>query len=142
MPRFWRSMKRDADGLPTVDHAERKGLGVVGPESPRPDVQVDQDGNVALDGKGMSVCRDWKRLHPMLIPIRLKDRQPDALGSNDLHCFRFGDGAFEEGPVSEGLRLANARRGHANIVPDAKMTLESFRMRVEATRSGWQVDET
>ena len=54
MPKIYRSMKED-NGKPVIE-ATNNGLGVrVSPSSTVTDVDLDPDGKVILNGKGMSV---------------------------------------------------------------------------------------
>ena len=61
MPLVFRAMKRDEDGLPTVERSA-SGLGI----RPGTDVDVDARGNAVVNGKGMSVsprgvsCRSFE----------------------------------------------------------------------------------
>ena len=56
MPRIYRSMRIAGDGKPLVD-TTGKGLGVRGtPVNGVVDVDLDHEGKVILNAKGMSVC--------------------------------------------------------------------------------------
>ncbi len=63
MPRVYRLMRKDGDGLPVVEQAAG-GLGVrVGV-----DVDVDTDGLVLANDKGMSVNPHWRAMNVNMIP--------------------------------------------------------------------------
>ena len=99
MPLVFRAMRRDHDGLPTVEQSA-SGLGV------RPGIDVDiVGGNVELNGKGMSVSPAWRSINLLRVPKRLRDQVPGARGSNQTHCFRFGTDPFQPGAFAAGLDL-------------------------------------
>lgn len=145
MPKLYRSMKRTADGIPVVG-SQPKELGVREPPSVNADVDVDDRIHVILNGKGMSVAENWRRLLPHLIPKRLKEQglSADASGSNALACWTMGNGPFAAGAIDETLCLAlkpgNLHSG--NIAPIASIPLREFQDLLAATRPLWVVDET
>jgi hypothetical protein len=59
MPTVYRSMKRAEDGLPIVG-SNSKELGVRVPPNPSPDVDLDSNMQVIMNGKGMSVAEHWR----------------------------------------------------------------------------------
>ena len=62
MPKIYRVMKKDDDDKPVVD-ATGKGLGVRGvPVNNMVDVDLDREGKVILNDKGMSVAAAWRDL--------------------------------------------------------------------------------
>jgi hypothetical protein len=81
MPTIYRAMKRANDGAPFVG-SNSKELGVRVPPNPNGDIDLDENGNVVLNGKGMSVAENWRRLLPHLVPKRLKPILPrlEAIG--------------------------------------------------------------
>ena len=83
----YRAMKRDDDGLPTIEPSA-KGLDV----RPGADIDVDQQGNVIPTGKGMSVSPGWRDLPLWRIPKRLRNKVPGAVAPNSTWCFRTGTG--------------------------------------------------
>lgn len=93
----------EPDGLPTVGNRS-KCLGVREPPDRFADVDVDADGKVVLNRKGLSVADDWRRLPGHLIPEHLDDGLNGARGKN-MRVFVHGVGGFDEGVVAEGLRL-------------------------------------
>ncbi|HZZ18664.1 MAG TPA: hypothetical protein VFE25_04810, partial [Opitutaceae bacterium] len=94
-------MKKAEDDKPVVD-ATGKGLGVRGvPVNGVTDVDLDDQGNVVLNGKGMSVAPALGKLLPHLIPRRLRHKFPKAAGSPSLYCFTMGEGTFSNGPITD-----------------------------------------
>ena len=93
MPTIYRAMKQTDDGLPAIGAGSRE-LGVRTPPNLNADIELDDDGNVILNGNGMSVVENWRNLLPHLVPKRLKPIFSGAAGSNKLACFRFGEGAL------------------------------------------------
>jgi hypothetical protein len=142
MPTIYRAMKRVTDGLPAVG-SNSKELGVRVPPNPNGDIDLDENGNVVLNGKGMSVVENWRTLLPHLVPKRLKPIFPGAFGSNNLSCFRFGQGPFSPGPLNS--RLALVSKGHdqqaGNVVPASAVREVDFQTDLAATRGGWIIDE-
>jgi hypothetical protein len=69
MPRVFRVMKRDADGLPTVSQTS---LGV----RPGKDVDLDAQNNVLVNGKGMSVAPNWREINIHRIPQAVESVTP------------------------------------------------------------------
>jgi hypothetical protein len=64
-------MKREDDGLPKAGSNSRE-LGVRIPPDPFADVDVDGQGQVILNNKGMSVAENWRYFLAHLVPKRLK----------------------------------------------------------------------
>src|SRR5947208_2090627 len=98
MPRVFRVMRKEPDGLPTVSQTSlgvRSGV----------DVDLDAQNNVLANGKGMSVAPNWRDINVNRIPKRLRPIVPGARGSNSTFCFRTGTGAFVRGPFARGLTL-------------------------------------
>jgi hypothetical protein len=141
MPKVYRAMRKEADDKPLVD-ASGKGLGVrIEPVNDVVDVELDAQGNVRLNGKGMSVAPSWRVLPPFLIPKRLRDKCPEARGSSQLFCFSLGEGLFENGPIASGLNLYKDSEIHGNIVPAQRVSAAQFQAALAMTRSSWQIDE-
>lgn len=135
MPLVFRAMKKDDDGLPTIE-ASATGLGVrIGT-----DVNM-QDGQLLANGKGLSVAPDWRLLPIFRIPKRLCDQVSGARGSNQTYCFRFGSGPFERAPFAESLELVPDSPAHGCVAPARSVSLEQFESDLSATRAGWQIDE-
>jgi hypothetical protein len=134
MPLVFRVMKKDADGLPTLSPTS---LGV------RPvDVDVDGANNVQVNGKGMSVSPSWRVININRVPKRLRPKLAGAGGSNNTFCFRTGAGPFEQGPFANGLTLEPDSATHGNIAPDIVVPFATYQRDLEATRQGWQEDES
>jgi hypothetical protein len=141
MPKIYRSMRKADDGKPLVDMSG-KGLGVRGePVNGVVDVDIDQGGNVVLNGKGMSVAPSWRELPIFLISKRLKDKVPGARGAPSLFSFTLGAGAFADGPVAEGLDLKVDAPQHGLVVPQAAVPLDHYQRHLANTRDQWIVDE-
>lgn len=141
MPKIYRSMKMDQNGMPVVE-ASAKGLGV----RPGTDVDVNVDGFVALNGQGMSVAPSWRCLPVHRIPKRLRPKFRDAIGNDELSCFSIGQGGFIEGPLATGLKLMPDSATHGNVVPvplqlGAKVHIEEFQQNLALTQEEWAVDE-
>jgi hypothetical protein len=141
MPKIYRSMKEDADGRPVIEQTN-KGLGVrAAPGSKLLDVDLDQDGKVFLNGKGMSVAPTWRELPPHLVSRRLKERFPDAIGSQLLRCFTMGNGPFQNGPVADRLDLICDKPKHGVVAPRLLDSLDQFQADLASTRDDWMIDE-
>jgi hypothetical protein len=144
MPTVFRSMKAGDDGLPIVGDRSRE-LGVRVPPNPHADIDVDSNTNlVVLNGNGMSVVENWRDLSDHLIPARLSTIVPQAVGSNDLKCFRLGDGPFVAGLLAAGLELVlkPGSSRHGNLTPTTAVTVAQFQALLAATRADWVEDET
>lgn len=143
MPRIYRTMKRADDGLPLVE-ATARGLGVRVPPDTRSDVDVDSAGNVILNGRGMSVAEHWRHIFPGMIPARLDDGHNGARGSDELHCWRMGEGPFVAGPLADKLQLIlkeHARKSGL-VVPSESLPAQAFQDALAATRGEWIEDES
>ena len=133
-------MKRADDGLPLFGQRSRE-LGVRVPPDPNADIDVDSNGEIVMNGKGMSVADHWQSLPPHLIPKRLRDRARGAIGSNATSCYRLGEGPFSASPINDRLILAVDSDRHGLICPSEAMTMESFQSALAGTRLQWEVDE-
>jgi hypothetical protein len=144
MPKIYRSMKKDDDGRPVVD-ASGKGLGVRGiPVNNVVDVDLDGDGKVILNDKGMSVVPTWRDLPYFLLPESLRKKFPDAKkarGNSNLHCFTMGDGSFVEGRVADGLDLKPDSPKHGVVVPRTSVLLDRYQADLANTRDRWTIVE-
>jgi hypothetical protein len=103
MPRVFRVMRKEPDGLPTVSQTS---LGV----RPGVDVDLDAQNNVLVNGNGMSVAPNWRDINVNRIPKRLRPIVPGAGGSNNTFCFRTGSGAFVQGAFATGLTWSRTPR--------------------------------
>jgi hypothetical protein len=143
MPTIFRAMRRAGDGLPSAGSASKE-LGVRVPPNPNADIDLDENGNVILNGKGMSVAENWRGLPPHLVPKRLKPIFPGAAGSDNVACFRLGQGQFSPGPLNARLTLVLKRHDTraGNIVPARSVREHEFQDDLAATRDEWTIDET
>jgi len=135
MPRVFRVMRKDPDGLPTVSQTS---LGV----RPGVDVDLDPQNSVVVNGKGMSVAPTWRDINVNRIPKRLRPILRGAGGSVHTFCFRTGDGDFVPGAFATGLTLEQDSATHGNVVPAEAAPLATYEAHLAATRPAWQVDET
>jgi hypothetical protein len=144
MPTIYRTMKRAADGLPVVGSNSSTELGVRLPPNQRADIDLDPNGHVVQNGRGMSVVANWRHLLAHQIPKRLKTLFPGAVGNNSLACYRMGEGDFADGVVTNDLHLVlKPGRPHAgNVVPDQSVHYSQLQSNLAATRNQWSVDET
>ncbi len=135
MPRVYRVMrKNDGDDYPRIGPTD---LGV------RPvDVDVDPVGNVIVNGKGMSVAPDWRKIFVGRLPKRLRSIVPGARGANSDHCFRTGSGPFTQGSFAIGLTLEPDSTKHGNIAPELSVPLATYEADLAATRAESEVDDT
>ncbi len=135
MPRVFRVMRKEPDGLPTVS---RTSLGV----RPGTDIDLDAQNNVLVNGKGMSVAPNWRDINVNRIPKRLRPIVPGAGGSNNTFCFRTGNGVFVQGAFANGLTLEPDSATHGNVAPAQVVPLATYEADIAATRPDWQEDET
>lgn len=105
------------------------------------DVDLDENGAVVMNKRGMSVTPVWRDLPYFLVPKRLIEQSPRARGSNAMFCFTMGEGSFEDGPLTEGLDLIRDTPKHGLIVPRAIIALERFQAALANTRDLWTIDE-
>lgn len=142
MPRMYRTMRADPEGKPVVENTG-KGLGVrVAPVNGVADVDLDADGQVMLNGKGMSVAPSWRSLPPFLRPRRLKELCPGSRGNDDLRCFVMGEGPFEDSIINDDLTLETDSPTHGVVAPRALVSAQDYQAHLAATRNAWTVDET
>jgi hypothetical protein len=130
MPRVFRVMRKEPDGLPTVSPTH---LGV----RPGIDVDLDTQNNVLVNGKGMSVAPHWRDINVNRIPKRLRPIVPGATGSNNTFCFRAGSGPFAQAPFAQGLTLEPDSATHGNIAPAQVVSLATYEADLAATRAAW-----
>ena len=141
MPRIVRPMKVDPDHLPRVGCASNC-LGVRVPPNKNADIDLDSGGNVILNGKGMSVSDDWRKLSGHLIPEGLDDGQNNARGKG-MRVFVHGSGRFEDGTVTSKLMLHLKVGSQSNgvVSPVEAVDLALFQASLAETRSDWLIDE-
>src|SRR5947209_2387229 len=132
-------MRADADNLPKVG-TQSKCLGVREPGNA--DVDLEDDGKVKLNGRGMAVVNNWRLLPGFLVPAHLESEFNGASGRG-LRVFVHGEGGFDEDEVAAGLCLrhkpGNDKAG--NVTPTASVPLADFQAALRDTRSGWSIDE-
>lgn len=134
MARVYRSMKADGE-LPLVAQSA-VGLGV------RPDdIKVDASGDVQPNSGGMSVAPEWRSLPHWRIPRRLLPRCHKATGRDELVCWRWGEGEFQDDSISSLLVLRVDAPGHGLVEPVRVVSLADYRSALADTRSDWSVDE-
>ena len=135
-------MRVDEDGLPKVG-SQSKCLGVREPPARHADVDLEDSGNVKLNGRGMSVVSDWRLLPGHLVPEHLESEFNGASGRG-LRIFVHGSEVFANGEVAEGLSLIlkphNDKGG--NVTPTTSVPLAQFQEALQATRAGWAIDES
>jgi hypothetical protein len=136
MPLLFRIMRRDDDGFPTLGQSSST-LGV----RPGYDVDIDAQGNVVSNGKGMSVAPAWRTISILRIPKRLKDKVSGAMGSNNTYCFKTGVGPFQAGPITPSLMLVPTSLIHGHVAPTQTVQFAQYEYDIGATRLDWQVDE-
>jgi hypothetical protein len=132
MPKVFRVMKRDQDGLPIVGPASN-ALGV----RPGIDIDLDQQGNAIPNDKGMSVSPAWRDISPRRIPKRLGGQ-----GSNSAAAFTLGSGPFQQAVIADGLELLPDCATHGVIRPTQLVPLAQYEADLAGTRPNWRVDET
>lgn len=140
MPKICRSMLEDG-GKPKVG-PEGKMLGVRVAPDPRPDIAADANGNVHPHSGGMSVAPHWRKLPWHLIPKRL---DPRGRGNDDLICWRFGQGTFADGKISDDLAFRidpKQPHRHGTVEPVRIMALTEYQTALAATRDDWVRDES
>jgi hypothetical protein len=121
-------------GKPIVEDSA-KGLEV------RPtDVPV-KEGLVYPQTGGMSVQSHWRDLPAHRLPKRLSSEAQDAHGSNELVCFRLGEGLFKEGPVAPELALRLDTPTHGLVEPREITSIEAYKSALAATKNQWIIDE-
>lgn len=141
MPRIVRPMRGDADGLPLVGN-QSKCLGVRVPPNRFADIDLDQQGNVILSRKGLSVSKDWRGLPGHLIPEHLDDGFNGASGKG-MRVFVHGVGSFDEGSVSVGLELLHKVHSTESgvVAPSVSVPVDRYQDDLSATRAAWKIDE-
>ena len=144
MPTAFRPMKEDDDSLPRVADSAW-GLGL----RPR-DLTPDEAGHAQPGCGGMSAVSGIdglrrrvakRRFPPTLVPQRLHERVPGAIGSNDIRVFCVGEGHFERGAVTEQVVLEPDRDDHGTMQPSVPMEINVFKAALIATRSLWRDGE-
>lgn len=131
-------------GKPRVGKT-RCSLGVRPPGTPaRPDVDVDANGDVVFNKKGMSVFRslaDLPRLPSQLVPIHLADKVRGAAGPSETRIWAMGQGPFSSGPLTGTLDLDESGGVHGTVCPSRAMPLATLQKELANTQDDWTIDE-
>jgi hypothetical protein len=135
MPLIYRAMKKEGERPKTGRTAT--SLGVKIPE----DIAVDEKGWVSPSTGGMSVAPAWRLLASHRIPARLKHLCRDAAGSNNVHCWKMGEGEFVDGSLTSALKFRRDTAIHGLVEPTATVPLETYEANLTATREHWMIDE-
>jgi hypothetical protein len=137
-------MKFDpGDGLPMVGSNKSKVLGVRW-SGDHADVDLDppgdENGNVVVNRKGLSVNSDWRTLPSHLIPKELGD-QFNGTGKG-MKVYVHGSGPFEEGQVTPSLEiLLKSDSVDSGVVrPAFPVSLRQYEADLHATRQDWVED--
>jgi hypothetical protein len=137
---------RMVDGEPELGRGKNQ-LGVLVGSDEHDDL-VEEGGQVRPHTGGMSVSPSLETLPLFRIPRRLRDkypeRFPDATGSNNLHCWRLGEGEFLAGAIAADLVLRpdpEQPEKHGFIEPERKMTVKEYEDAIAATRPSWKIWE-
>ena len=139
-PKIYRTMFDDG-GKPRVGQ-KRCMLGVRPPGTPStPDVDLEANGDVTLNNKGMPVFRSLADVPLKLMPLHLSPRVRGAAGPLNAHIWSIGTGPFASGAVTDALRLHAPGGPHGNVCPAHAMPLATFQQELVVTRDSWKVDE-
>jgi hypothetical protein len=128
-----------ADGRPEVGPAGNL-LGVRVGTAATDDI-AEENGCVQPGTGGMSVSPSLETLPPHRIPRRLQSKFPAAIGSNQLHCWFMGEGAFVADRIAEHLVLRpdpEAPDRHGFVEPERKMTVAEYEAAITSTRDQWK----
>ncbi len=149
MPKIHRTMF-EQDGKPRVGTGWCE-LGVRPPGRMKPngqpalaDVDLDANGNVLMNKKGMSVFRsleDLPALHSRLVPIHLATRIRGAAGPSGARIWTMGQGPFVSGPLTSALDLHEAGTEHGNVCPSTTMPLAALQSELAQTQDSWTIEE-
>lgn len=94
------------------------------------DVRLDENGDVIVDGSGMSCTPDDPKTGPKhRVPVACGGESPDTLF------------AIDQGVVNstDGIKVNQDASNHANITNTRLMPLEDFRNRVKSTAPSWEL---
>lgn len=143
MPRAYRPMKAEGEPPRPVIGDTATKLGVR-----ERDLAPDNEGNARPRHGGMSVVSSVAGLRrrvarhvfsPSMVPQRLNDSGlvPGAIGPNNLHLFRIGNGSFELAFLTDRLMLVPDRDDHGTVQPAAVMPYQAFKQAIYDTRDQW-----
>jgi hypothetical protein len=134
--RVFRVMKANASGNAPLVEASARGLGV------RPcDLAPCKQGLAHPQKGGMSVAPTLAMLPPHRVPERLDQLVEGASGHNTDYVWVVGDGAFSNGPFTQGLALRVTSASHGVVEPDAKRPFKQYEAHLAATANHWTVGE-
>lgn len=146
VPRMYRVMRVDGDGLPLVEQSAL-GLGVRTPDataaSAHLDIVPDANDWVENGTGGMSVSPTVADLPLHRLPLAWRQvGYPGARGPSDAEVWRMGDGPFTRAAVAADLLLRpdpprNGKVSHGNIEPARRMPLPRYREALALTRGLW-----
>src|SRR5262249_47220800 len=108
------------------------------------DVDIDPQGMVSCNKKGMSVFRslaDLPRLYRRLVPLRFAHKIRGATGSPAARIFSMGEGPFTSGPLTEKLELCESGGVHGSVCPSVALSLDALQNEIAGTRDSWKIDE-
>ena len=144
MPRVYRSMLEDA-GQPKIERGAN-GLGVR-IDGDKPDIQIQVDGTVNAEEKGMSVMSLRKFLPVYRVYYKLKHIREGAKSPNaNLRIWRMGDGPFHREIVAPDLMLipdppkADGVE-HGVMAPERDMPITDYETALANTQAQWVIDE-
>jgi hypothetical protein len=137
MPKIYRVMLNIDDKPVIGDTASRLGVRV------NIDIHADQSGNVRPETGGMSVAPDIRALPARLVPSRLRNIIPGAIGKDENAVWSTGSGPFIGGAVTSMLELRIDPRNdhHGFVEPADVMSLDQYQTALAATRDAWAIDE-
>ncbi len=119
---LFKAMIRDGGQPKKGDDSARK-LGVRGT-----DVDVDKEGNVLKNGKGMSTTPNDPKIGPKLrVPIACGGDSKDSLFAIAVDTVK----------ATDGLDVNQDATDHANVTNSRVMPLEEFRNQVKSTAGAW-----
>lgn len=148
-PKVYRTMFEDG-GKPRVGSSWSE-LGVRPPGTQSvPDIDLDAQGNVLLNKKGMSVfssLADLKYLPARLVPMHLWQKVRGAGGApakghpSGMRIWSLGSGPFASGNLATGLALDAPGGRHGTVCPAQAMPLAGFQTALADTQDSWKIDE-
>lgn len=140
IPKIYRTMFDDA-GLPRIGQ-KRCMLGVRGPGTPStPDIDLEANGDVTLNHRGMSVFGSLADIPLKLIPIDLTRPVRGAAGPSNAHIWSMGTGPFASGTITAALHHDAPGGPHGFVCPAHLMPLVTFQRELANTQGSWGIDE-
>ena len=140
----------ELDGRPRIGDTWGR-LGVRPPGRVKPDgtpalgdVDVDANGDVALNQKGMSVIRSLADVHTLmkrLVPIHLAHKVRGAAGPADARIWTMGQGRFASGSLTNCLELIESGGVHGSVCPSIPMSIGTLQQELANTHDFWTIEE-